>query len=99
MTALEDENLNDVTGWENKLANLRLPFDREDVPFWFQQFEMHHTTAGVKKQWTKHLQLHKLIPEEVIAEVKDLLRRTVADAGSTPYKTLKDRILKKFDKE
>ena len=40
--------------------------------------------------------MHKQLPKEVIDEVKDLLRKTKAQAGATPYKDLKDRVLETF---
>ena len=54
------------------------------------------TTAGVKSQWTKRLQLQRFLPENVAAELKDLLRKDESEAGATPYKTLKVRILETF---
>ena len=58
------------------------------MEFWFQQLEMHMQTAGIKAQWTKRLLLHKQLPKDVVAEVKDLLRKAQSEAGATPYKEL-----------
>ena len=77
-------------------ANLKLDFDRTDTAFWFNQFEMHLATAGIKKQWTKRLLLLKMLPKDVVDETKDLLRKGQAEAGATPYKDLKDRVLETF---
>ena len=66
------------------------------IKFWFAQLEMHLTTAGVGKQWTKRLLLHKQLPSDIVNELKDLLRKDQSDAGATPYKDLKDRILETF---
>ena len=86
----------DDDGSLQKTSNLKVDFDRSDVEFWFQQLEMHLTTAGIKAQWTKRLLLHKQLPNDVIAELKDLLRKDKAAAGATPYKDLKDMILETF---
>ena len=96
MTSFEYKNGEDVTGWETKLQNLRLPLDREDISFWFSQLEMHLQNAGVKKQWSKRIKLHQLLPDGVMPEIKDLLRKTETTAGDTPYKNLKERILAYF---
>ena len=42
--------------------------------------------------------LHKLLPADVIADVKDILRKGQATAGATPYKDLKTRIQTTFGK-
>ena len=42
------------------------------------------------------MQLHKLLPPEVVAEVKDLLRKSKAAAGATPYKDLKVELMKLY---
>ena len=57
---------------------------------------MHLTTAGVGAQWIKRLLLHKQLPTDVIAELKDLLRKDKSEAGATPYKDIKDQILDTF---
>ena len=96
MVNFDEEDKADEATAQQKTANLKLDFDKEDVEFWFAQLEMHLATAGVKAQWTKRLQLHKQLPPEVVAELKDLLRKSKAAAGATPYKDLKDRILETF---
>ena len=89
----------DAADAQQKTSGLKLEFDRQDVEFWFQQLEMHLTTSGVNAQWTKRLLLHKLLPSDIVSEVKDLLRKNKASAGATPYKDLKDRILDTFGKK
>ena len=90
-----DEGVDDKDA-QSKTSSLKLDFDRTDVVFWFQQLEMHLQTAGIKAQWTKRLLLHKQLPPDVIAELKDLLRKDKSRAGAQPYKDLKDRIIETF---
>ena len=72
----------------SKVSNLKLDFDRTDIKFWFQQLEMHLSTAGVKAQWTKRLLLHKQLPADIIGEVKDL-ERTKMRLGPPRIRTSK----------
>ena len=98
-TEFDMEDKADGPKAQSDTSNLKLDFDRSDVEFWFQQLEMHLSTAAVNAQWTKRLLLHKLLPSDVVAEVKDLLRKGKAAAGTTPYKDLKDRIMETFGKK
>ena len=95
----ETEDAADETGAWGQVNNLKLEFDRSDVEFWFNQFQMHLATAGIKKQWSKRLLLHKMLPQDVVEEVKDLLRKDQASAGASCYKDLKERILKLYGKK
>ena len=92
MATFDVENGVDEATAHSQTANLKLDFDRADVEFWFQQLEMHLSTAGVKAQWTKRLHLHKLLPQDIVAEVKDLLRKgkdhTSPDGCESPYSRL-----------
>ena len=90
------ENGADEADAQKLTATLKLDFDRSDVDFWFTQLEMHLHTAGVRAQWTKRLLLHKQLPADVVAEVKDLLRKSKAAAGATAYKDVKDRVMGAF---
>ena len=96
MATFQDEDGTDENASWTQLSNLKLDFDRGDIKFWFSQFEMHLTTAGIKKQWSKRILLHKQLPPDVIAETKDILRKAQTEAGATPYKDLKERILGTF---
>ena len=68
--------------------------DRRDIQFYFSQLEQRMQCAGVTKQWTKRLVLSNNLPMSVQNEVKNLLRLQEDAAGTTPYKTVKDRIIK-----
>ena len=96
MVDFETEDTADGADAQKLTASLKIDFDRTDVEFWFMQLEMHLTTAGVNAQWTKRLLLHKMLPADVVDEVKDLLRKSKANAGAHPYKDLKERILETF---
>merc|ERR1712219_14038 len=95
-TNFDMEDKADDKDSQQKVSNLKLEFDRTDVTFWFAQLEMHLSTAGIGAQWTKRLLLHKLLPSDVVMELKDLLRKDKSQAGATPYKDLKDRIVETF---
>ena len=97
MVNFDENDAADDDKAQQKTSNLQVEFDKSDVRFWFSQLEMHMSTAGVNRQWTKRLLLHKQLPKEVIAELKDLLRKSQSEAGATPYKDLKQRILDTFD--
>ena len=92
----ETDNTADADNVMAKMAGLQLEFDPQDLEFWFGQLEMHMTTAGVGQQWTKRLILDRNLPKYVKDEIKDILRKTQAKAGNTPYKDLKDRVLLHF---
>ena len=74
-------------------------FDPTDLEFWFSQVEMHAAMAGAGKQWTKRMILHRQLPQYVIDEIKDILRKTEDKAGTQPYKDLKERIREHFGAE
>ena len=99
MVAYDAEDKDNETTAITATANLKIEFDRSDVDFWFTQLEMHLQTAGVGKQWTKRLLLHKQLPADVISELKDLLRKSQAEAGATPYLDLKTRILQTWGRK
>merc|ERR1711951_41293 len=96
MVDFDMEDGADADTAQAKMSGLKLDFDRNDVEFWFNQLEMHLQTAEVKAQWTKRLLLHKLLPQDVVEEVKDLLRKNKTSAGAEAYKELKDRIMTTF---
>ena len=98
-TPFDKENKDNEATAITATANLKLDFDRSDVDFWFSQLEMHLQTAGVGKQWTKRLLLHKQLPQDIVAELKDILRKNEATAGATPYYDLKVRILQTWGKK
>ena len=96
MVNFDENDAADDDKAQQKTSNLQVEFDKTDVRFWFSQLEMHMSTAGVNRQWTKRLLLHKQLPKEVIAELKDLLRKSQSEAGATPYKDLKDRLYEAY---
>ena len=68
----------------------------DDLPFYFQQIEARMASAGVKKQFSKFQILSTILPQHVILEVKQILRKKEADLQNKAYKTLKDEILRIF---
>ena len=53
-------------------------------------------TAGINRQWDKKNSIVPLLPDEIVEELKPLLRLTQADAGNAIYKAVKDEILSLF---
>ena len=73
---------------QSKAQNIKQPFDRTDIRFFFSQIEMQMETAGVASQWQKRLLLQKALPPDLIEDVKDLLVLDQDQAGSHCYKDL-----------
>ena len=98
MADFDTEDGQDPTDIHNKTQNLKLIFDKNDVRFFFIQFEMHLEHAGCKSQWRKRTELHKILMSTpaVIEEVKDLLSKGKASAGATPYKDIKVRLVEAY---
>ena len=72
MVNFEDENAEDGKDMHQKLYQLKLKreFDRNDLLFWFGQFESQLEEIGVKAQWTKRRALDRQLPQDVAEEVK-----------------------------
>ena len=82
---------------ENGIRALRgYEFDEQDLRFYFQQCELRMQEAGIKKNYTKFQVMVAILPKRVIDQIKPLLRKEETELGATPYKTLKDQLLKRF---
>ena len=94
--AYDMANGTDAKDAQAKSSGLKVDFDRQDVEFWFEQLEMHMFGCGLAAQWTNRMVLHKMLPPDIVSEIKDLLRKNQASAGETPYKDIKDSLLETF---
>ena len=57
-----------------KIAAIKVPWDKKDVAYWFTQLEMQMELYAVKSQWVKRILLANNLPDNVRAEVKELLK-------------------------
>ena len=84
---------NDSESWKKEL---KLKFQSHDVEYWFNAIEAEMKTAGINRQWDKKNAIVPLLPDEIVEELKPLLRLTQADAGAAIYKAVKEEILTLF---
>ena len=79
-----------------KIASLKMPFNTIDPKYWFNNFERKLKTFGVQGQRTKKDALHGQLQSEVEEEVKGLLRLDETEEGETPYKVLKQELIRLY---
>ena len=93
----EDEKGTDDTDYFKKLGSLsKRTFNTKEVEFWFTSFETSVKHIGVKSQWAKREVLHSLLPDDVQIAVKHILKKGQDAAGDTPYKALKQELIKLY---
>ena len=92
-TKSEDETVEGIT---LKAATIKATWTPDDLDFFFTNLETDMEFVGVKSQYLKRQCLKKNLPESVVLEFKGLLRLNKANAGQTPYKTLKDALLLQY---
>ena len=85
-----------VEGITLKAATIKATWTPDDLDFFFTNLETDMEFVGVKSQYLKRQCLKKNLPESVVLEFKGLLRLNKANAGQTPYKTLKDALLLQY---
>ena len=95
MVAYDVENKEDGEDYYNRLKLVKAEWD-PDVLFWFNAVEAQMKRAQIFKQWTKRETLMTLLPANVLSEVRYLYRLSEAEAGTKPYKDIKDAIIKIF---
>ena len=98
MTNYDEANGEDAKDVHTRLYQLKsqYKFNKADLRFWFTQFEARLSDCGVQKQWTKRTQLILQLTEEAIDEVKEILELKEDQAGTTPYKDLKDALMELY---
>ena len=87
----EDENGVDDEDWYKKKVEVK--WDQKDLLFFFSQLEDAMAFAGIRKQYTKRRILVTNLPKKQVDDLKGLLRLNEANAGETPYKTAKHRLM------
>ena len=95
-TEVDVEDGVDGTNALNKVESIKLEWDKDDVRFWFNELESKFELIQIKSQWTKRHVLANLLPPLQKKEVKDLLMKSKAAAGTNIYKQLKTRLLEHF---
>ena len=98
MVAYDTDNSNDEAGALGKVANLKVPYDPEELVFWFGDIERSMKFMGVRSQLTKLQVLTTQLPSEVKAEIKPYLHidEEDAEALASCYKSTKKAIIELF---
>ena len=99
MVDFEKEDGTDGEKAMEKLSTVHCPFDQSDLDYWFSELENQLEVIEVKAQWTKRMALQKLLPLEVKAEVKTLLRLIKSQARNDIYFRLKKELLDLFGRK
>ena len=88
----------DADAWKKTLT---LKFDRNDPEFWFSEIEHTMKTYGINRQRSKRSALmgKDILPEDVIEELKPLLRIPEDEADKRIYKLIKTELLNIFGKK
>ena len=90
MADFEDENGIDGEKAMDKLGSVKCDFDKDDIEYWFSEFETQLEVIEVKSQWTKRIALQRCLPAEIKQEVKSLIIIKKGQAGSGIYKKIKN---------
>ena len=91
---IKDEN--DGADAMDYLWQIKINWDQEDPEFFFIQFENRLKMYSIHKQWSKRMALINCLPYEVGKEFRHLVMLQEAEAGDTPYKTLKDAVMEAY---
>ena len=96
MADFEDENGIDGEKAMDKLGSVKCDFDKDDIEYWFSEFETQLEVIEVKSQWTKRIALQRCLPAEIKQEVKSLMIIKKGQAGNDIYKKIKNELLDLF---
>ena len=96
MEDFETENGTDGDKAMDKLGSVKCEFTKDDIAFWFTEFETQLEVIEVKSQWTKRIALQRFLPPEIKQEVKTLLMIPKAQGGADIYKRMKAELLDLF---
>ena len=80
----------------NKLGSVKVAWDKEDVRWWFTELENQMTLINIRSQWVKRVIVSNNLPEDVKAQVKDILKKPKSQAPTTVYKVIKTKVLNLF---
>ena len=89
----EDQDFDDdAEAWKKSLS---FKFNRHDPQFWVNNVEAEMTNFGINSQWSRRNALmgKDILPEDVIEELKPLLRLSKAESGPHIYKDIRNEIL------
>ena len=90
------ENGTDGEKAMEKLSSIQVPFDKEDIGYWFSQIEGQMEMISVKSQWLKRLAMQRFLPAEIQHEVKSLFRLNKTEAGTDIYARIKAELMELF---
>ena len=91
---VKDANFpDDEDAWKKEL---KLKFDRHDVKYWLNKTENDLKKFGINTQWSKRSAIESVLPDDVIEELKPLLRLTEDEAASNIYALIRQEILTLF---
>ena len=91
---VKDANFpDDDEAWKKEL---KLKFDRHDVKYWINKTENDMKKFGINSQWSKRSAIEGVLPDDVIDELKPLLRLTEDEAGDNIYALVRQEILTLF---
>ena len=93
MENFEDENGTDGSKAMEQLLAVKCPFIKDDIDFWFSQFEGQLEVIEIKSQWVKRIALQRFLPPEIQLQVKSLLKLLKTQAGDDIYKRLKLKLI------
>ena len=96
MEDFEKENGTDGDKALDKLSGLNIPFNKNDIEFWFSNVEGRLELIQVKSQWLKRMALLQLLPAEVQEEVKSLFKLSKTQAGTEIYLKIKKELMDLF---
>ena len=85
MVEFEDENGVDGEKVLDKVHSIQVAWDPDDLKFFFSEIEDAMDLIQIKSQWLKRQVLARALKSEVKAEVKDLLVKKKAEAGTDIY--------------
>ena len=94
MAIFEDENGVDDVEWYKK--PVKVPYNAQDIKFWFCQLEDAMAFAGVRKQYTKRRILYQNLDQDVANEIMTLLRLNETEAGTHSYRDCKRELMRIF---
>ena len=89
----ESDYENHEEAWKKEL---KLKFDPQDVKYWFNSVEADMKKYGINRQWDKKNAIKPMLPDNVIDELKPILRLTETEAGPHIYKDIKKEIFELY---
>ena len=95
-TPYDMSSAEDAADAYRNIGSIKMTFNTADPKYWFNNFERKLKTIAIQAQRTKKDALHGQLPQVVGDEVKNLLSLDETEEGPTPYKDLKNELLRLF---